>query len=104
MKPACVRDCRHSHRKWLVYLRCYVVVLPEMSATLIPAPDIQYKLAAPVGEDWRRVLERLRRPRVQPSGQRMTDCFGKLTDKDEMVVKGLGVSLACSIEREQGRR
>ena len=34
----------------------------------------------------------------------MTDCFGKLTDKDEMVVKGLGVSLACSIEREQGRR
>jgi hypothetical protein len=32
----------------------------------------------------------------------MTECFGKLTDKDEMVAKGLSVSVACSIERRQG--
>jgi hypothetical protein len=32
-----------------------------------------------------------------------TECFGKLTEKDEMVVKGLAVSFACSIERGVGR-
>jgi hypothetical protein len=33
----------------------------------------------------------------------MTECFGKLADKDEMVVKGLVVSFASSIERGPGR-
>ena len=75
----------------------------EMSATSIPAPDIQYKLGRPLGRDWRCVLDRLRRSRVRPDGQMTTECFGKLTEKDEMVVKGLAVSFACSIERGVGR-
>jgi hypothetical protein len=33
----------------------------------------------------------------------MTECFGRLSDKDEAVVKGLAGSLACSTERGQGR-
>lgn len=75
-----------------------------MSTTApIPALDIQYRLAVPLGQDWHGALDWLRRSRSQPRGRVMTECFGRLTAKDEMVAKGLAASLACSTERGRGR-
>jgi hypothetical protein len=71
-----------------------------MSTTApIPAFDIQYRLAVPLGQDWQGALDWLRRSRSRPRGRVMTECFGRLTAKDEMVAKGLAASLACSTER-----
>ena len=68
----------------------------KMSTTSIPAPDIQCELALPLGQGWRSALERISRSRVQPEGRVMTECFGRLTDKDEMVIKGLLATFACA--------
>jgi hypothetical protein len=73
-----------------------------MSAASIPVPEVQCKLTAPLGQGWAGVLGRMDRSRVHPRGQTVTECFGKLTDKDEMVAKGLSVSFARSIQPRQG--
>jgi hypothetical protein len=70
-----------------------------MSAAAIPVPDIHYGLPTRFGRGWAGALAHLQRSRVRPGGQMMTECFGRLTDRDEMVAKGLSVSFACSIER-----
>lgn len=74
-----------------------------MSANPVSSPEVRFKLAARVGQRRRGILDRLRQSRSQRRGQMMTDCFGKLADRDEMVVKGLLTSLARSTERGQGR-
>jgi hypothetical protein len=73
------------------------------TTTSIPAFDIQYRLAVPLGQDWQGALDWLRQSRPWPEGRVMTGCFGRLTAKDEMVAKGLAASLACSTERGQNR-
>lgn len=75
-----------------------------MSTASISVPEVDDKLTARLGHAWAGVLGRLRRSRVQLAGQTMTDCFGKLTDKDEMVAKGLMAGFACAVERGHGGR
>jgi hypothetical protein len=72
-----------------------------MSAA-VPSSEIRFKPAVPIREGRRGILHRLRRSRNPRQGQVMTACFGRLTAKDEMVVKGLAASLARSNERWLG--
>jgi hypothetical protein len=67
-----------------------------------PEAEIRFKLALPLGQVWRGFMEPRRASQVQRRDHLMTGCFGRLTDKDEMVLKGLAASLACSNEREKG--
>jgi hypothetical protein len=74
-----------------------------MISRALLSPGFLCRLAVALGGQWRHgVQERLARSQVRSSGQPRTGCFGILTGKDEMVVRGLAVSLACSAER--GRR
>jgi hypothetical protein len=78
-------------------------IASKMATTTIPPLDIQCELALPLRAGWRNALERMRRSRVQPGGRVRTECFGRLTAKDEMVVKGLVASFAGSSAREPDR-
>jgi hypothetical protein len=76
----------------------------EMSANpSIPAPAIRYEVATPRAHPWRAMRDWLRRLRVQPGEPAIAGCFGALTVKDRMVVKGLAASLECSAERGDDR-
>lgn len=75
-----------------------------MSAnTSIPASGIPYDVAMPRVYLWRAMRHRLRRLRAKRGMPAMTACFGALTVKDKMVVKGLAASLACPAERGDDR-
>jgi hypothetical protein len=74
-----------------------------MSMTLICWPDPRYQPTVGLGQRWQDVLDRLRRCQLPQGGQVGTDCFGRLTDKDEMVVKGLAVRAAHWTECGEGR-
>jgi hypothetical protein len=73
-----------------------------MSTTLIYGPD-HYQPTVRLGQRWRDALERLRRRLLPQRGQVGTECFGRLIDKDEMVVKGLAVRAPHWTERGEGR-
>jgi len=76
----------------------------EMSAnTSIPASDIRYEVAMPRARPWRAMLDRLDQLRGQRRERPLTGCFGALTVKDRMVVKGLAASLECSVARGDNR-
>lgn len=71
----------------------------EMSAsTSIPASGIPYETAMSHAHAWPVVLNWLRRSRAPRAERAMTGCFGALTVKDKMVIKGLAASLACAAE------
>jgi hypothetical protein len=65
-----------------------------MAARSLDAPHIAYKPALPVRRIARNACDRLRRLRTER--RPMTECFGSLGDRDEMVVKGLVASAASS--------
>jgi hypothetical protein len=67
-----------------------------MPAISLRHPDIRCEPAEPFGRGWRDVVGRLRRSRARRHDHLITDCFGKLAGRDEMVVKGLAASLTCS--------
>jgi hypothetical protein len=73
-----------------------------MSAASIPVPDIHYRSPTRVVNGWAGILGRMRGSQVRPEARIRNDCFGKLTDKDEMVMKGLGVSFARPSEWREG--
>jgi hypothetical protein len=74
-----------------------------MSRTLICWPDPHCQATVRLGPRWRDVLDRMRRCQLPQRGQEGTECFGRLADKDEMVVKGLAVRMAHWSERGEGR-
>ena len=85
-------------------LRCYVVVSPAVSTVAsAPTSGIPRGFGVPLGHEWHAVLGRLRRSRIPRQSHAAAECFGRLTDRDEAVVKGLAASLACSTERGQDR-
>jgi hypothetical protein len=74
-----------------------------MSRTLICWPRPCYQPTVRLGPRLREVLHRMRLWQLPQVGQVGTECFGRLTDKDEMVVKGLAVRAAHWTERGEGR-
>jgi hypothetical protein len=58
--------------------------------------------AVPIPDGRRGLLRRPRRSRTPLQREVTTACFGRLTAKDEMVVKGLAASLARASERWLG--
>jgi hypothetical protein len=73
-----------------------------MHAPSIRLPGIGSERAVPRGRAGWVVTVRPPRRRVTGGAQPMNGCFGMLAEKDEMVVKGLAASLACSGEAEEG--
>jgi hypothetical protein len=71
------------------------------ASTSVPVPvrGIPRELAIPQAQAWREALDWLRRSQPRRGEWPVSECFGRLTVKDEMVVKGLAASLACSTER-----
>jgi hypothetical protein len=64
----------------------------------VPVRGIPRELAMPRAQAWQEALGWLRRSRVQRGGRPVSECFGGLTVRDQMVVKGLAASLECSTE------
>lgn len=75
----------------------------EMSAISIPRSHIPREPAMPHVPAWPGALKRLRRSRVQRVERAITVCFGPLTVKDKMVLKGLAASLASPTEGGEDR-
>jgi hypothetical protein len=73
-----------------------------MSTPAIGLRHAQREPAVQLRRRWRRALGRLR-SQVRQRAQVRTECFGRLTDKDEMVVAGLAVRPAFLSEGEQRR-
>jgi len=82
---------------------CSSIALEMSVSTSIPAFRIPGELTIPRVQAWPSALSWLRRSRVQRTQRGMTGCFGALTVKDEMVVKGLAASLTSSTERGEDR-
>jgi hypothetical protein len=61
-----------------------------MAANSVLAPHFPYKRALPLRHILPDALELLRRSRTYPRA--MSACFGSLSDRDGMVVKGLAAS------------
>jgi hypothetical protein len=74
-----------------------------MHAPSVGSPEIRYELALPRPRTWWGVLEGRRRSRGDRGRQPPATCFGRLTGKDAMVIKGLAASLATQVQLEDDR-
>jgi hypothetical protein len=67
-----------------------------MATPSISAADLMGRPSVPRARPWRSLAAGLRPPSVPRGRQGALACFGRLPAKEEMVVKGLSVSLRCS--------
>ena len=70
-----------------------------MSASSIRSPHARPTATVPLWQGWRDLLDYSQRSQAQRGDEMTTACFGKLTDLDVVVVKGLAASLTCSTSR-----
>jgi hypothetical protein len=70
-----------------------------MSANTVTATELRSKLAGDLGRGWRGLGACLRRSASSSGSELRTQCFGRLAERDEMIVKGLAARFACSSGR-----
>ena len=88
-----------TERRTLSTMLCSSIGVEMFASSSIHASGIPYEARMPRVLGWRAMREGLRRSRGRPREPAMTECFGALTVKDKMVVKGLAASLVCPAEQ-----